>query len=57
MLDILITTAGGWPYPEKCIESILGRVNGYVYPNGRRLPDGVRLLIQRQPGQQEGRDL
>jgi len=50
LLDVLITCAGGWPYPEKCIESILGRHSGgYMYPNGRRLPDGVRLLIRDNP--------
>lgn len=47
-LDILITTAGGYPYPEMCIESILGRVSG-IYPFGRKLPDGVSLLIRDNP--------
>jgi hypothetical protein len=49
-LDILITTAGAWPYPERLIETILGRDGKTnLYPNGRKLPDGVRLLIRDNP--------
>lgn len=48
-LDILITTAGAWPYPEKLIETILGRAGDSLFPNGRKLPDGVRLLIRDNP--------
>lgn len=40
-IEIWITTAGGYPYPMKCIESILAGID--------RLPDGVRLMIRDNP--------
>lgn len=37
-LDVLITTAGGWPYPQKCLETVLAG-----------LPPGGRILIRDNP--------
>lgn len=51
-IDILITTAGAWPYPQKCIESILRKVTpgyGGLPHESRKLPDGIRLLIRDNP--------
>lgn len=39
-LDVLITTAGGYPYPRQCIDSLQSK---------GEIPEGVRILVRDNP--------